>query len=68
MSPYEMYPVPVIAIEEKPMAFRCVTCEKPYYLDRKKQPKFMGCQCVEPTPPAPEPVVEAKTNIERFWF
>ncbi len=67
MSPYEMYPIPDITVEEKPMEFRCTVCDKPYYADRKKLAKHMGCQCAVPTPPLPEPITEAKATIETWW-
>lgn len=46
-----------VQITEKPMKFRCADCDKPLYEDRAKQPKWLGCQCVEPKEPVPAPVV-----------
>lgn len=48
------YIPPEITVGEKPMEFRCTVCDKPYYLDRKKHPAWMGCQCLEPAKPVPK--------------
>ncbi len=65
---YTYYIPPEITIGQKQEKFYCTTCNKPYYEDRKKLAKHMGCQCQVPTEPVAKPTVEKPKEQDWDWY